>query len=410
MVLPPQGPPAIVVTGLTRRLRSRIVVIMNIRLWIIVWLCLLSHMATLWSADQSLAEKRRSYLLTGMRAEREKLLSGHVIMSGEHWKTTQKLGNIRVSVKFELAFDKEARLYRCSQRDFAQYVLTGLTPVQKTTLLASRSSLPHGTTPEGIDWCTEEQGGTVVHTPEYDLHLAVGTNRVTRLAPGIVRKTQVYEWDLDVLGLIDWVAFRREYHLNDLLIAYEKRLKCHSVDLDQAGLACLKLRSDWNPNADTVEYEIWIDQKEGMTPISISRKDMNNSMRESSRSEVSWREINGVKVPVAFRIIDAIDPNNPEGYDLTLEWIHVNEPLDPKLFTPAGITESNSALVADLRLGQVVVERVHPLPLPVATPKPVAPQPSSRLGWIVLGHLVVGGGVSWWYSRRKSRSQSAGST
>ena len=356
----------------------------------------------------SVTESSRDYIFTGMHAEREKLRTGHVMMHGEHWRTARKMGEYRVSVQFELAFDNDARTYRCTQRDFAQYDMTGLTSELKAKLLRSRPSLPHGTTPEGIDWCTDEQSGTVVHTPEYDLHHTAETNRVTRLAPGSVRKTQVYEWDLAVLGLVDWVSFRREYHLSDLLIAYKTRLTCHSVDLDQSGLTCMKLRSKWSPKVDSVEYEIWIDEKQGMTPVSISRKDLNDSMRESSRSEVSWNKINGVMVPVAFRINDILDSENTEGYDLTLEWIHVNEPLDPKLFAPAGITESNSALVADLRLGQIVVERVHPLPLPLATPISVAPKPPSRLGWIVLGHLIAGGVFSWWYSRRKSRSKTTG--
>ena len=213
------------------------------------------------------------------------------------------------------------------------------------------------------------------------------------------------EWDLAALGLVDWNYFEGEYHLLDILNSYETRLTCHSVEANNSGLSCLILRSDWQPNADSVEWEIWIDENRGMSPISISRKDLNDSLRETSRSDVSWKEINDVMVPIAFRINDLDDPEITEGYDLTLEWSHINEPLDPKLFTPAGITENKSALIADMRLGQVVVEKVNPLPLAADTV--VKPKPPSRLGWIVLGHLVAGGCLSWWYSRRKSRRQSA---
>ncbi len=397
MVLPPQGPPAIVVTGLTRRLRSRIVIVMNIRLWIIVWLCLFSHATRVWSADQSLVEKRRSYLLTGMRAEREKLRSGQVVMTGDHWRHSSVLGMFRISVRFEIAFDRDSRSSRYTQHDYVQYNATRMAPERKDKQW-NRSDLPHGTTPEGVDWVTEEKGGTVVHTPEYDLHLAIGKTHVTRLSPGTVRRTYVREWDLRALGLIDWPSFSGVYHFDDIMNAFETRSSDHSVEMDPSGLSRLTVRFD------ETEYEIWIDETLGMTPVRISRKELEDPERETSRSDVSWKEINDVIVPIAFRINDLDDPEITEGYDLTLEWSHVNEPLDPKLFTPAGITENKSALIADMRLGQVVVEKVNPLPLAADTV--VKPKPPSRLGWIVLGHLIAGGYVSWWYSRRKARRQS----
>ena len=103
-----------------------------------------------------------------------------------------------------------------------------------------------------------------------------------------------------------------------------------------------------------------------MTPVSISRKDLNDSLKEVSRNDVVWKEINGVMVPVSFGIRMLNKQKYPKGYDLKLEWSHVNEPLDSKVFTPAGITESCGALVADMRLGQVVVEQINPLPVPIA--------------------------------------------
>ena len=112
-------------------------------------------------------------------------------------------------------------------------------------------------------------------------------------------------------------------------------------------------------------------------------------------------------VPVSFQIRMMHEQKYPEGYDLTLEWSHVNEPLNPKVFTPAGITESAGALVADMRLGQVVVERINPMPVSIASPKPVASNARSRLGWILLAQLIAGGGFAWWYYRRKARRQSS---
>ena len=404
VVLSPEGPAAVGVMVLTRTLRSRMVRVMNLPSWVIVVLCLLTQARPSGSADRSVAEKRRSYLITGVQAEREKLRSGQVVMTGEHWSTWPALGTVRLSVRFDVYFDHDSRSYRYTQRDYVPYVSQGLDPQTKARFLA-RTDLPHGTTPEGVEWVTTGDGGTVVHTPEYDLYNSTGHPHVTRQAPGTVEGYTVREWDLVALGLLDWQALDGGFRLNDILNAYETVWKCHSVETNTAGMSCLKLRSEWNPKADSVEYEIWIDEKQGMTPISIARKDLNDSLKEKSRSDVGWKKVNGVMVPVSFRVNIVHKPEYTEGYDLTLEWSHVNEPLDPKVFTPAGITESPGAMVADMRLGQIVVERVHPLP--IASPKLVHPKPSTWLGWIVLGHLIAGGGFAWWYHRRRAKRQSA---
>ncbi len=380
---------------------------MNLLSSIIVALCLLTPAQPPASADDAVVEMHRRFLLTGMRAEREKLRSGQVVITGEHWSnTTVSLGMIRFSVRFDVSFDHDSRSYRYTQRDYLPQGTRGMDPQRKTSLLA-RSELPRGTTLKGEEWVATDDGGTVVHTPEYDLHHNNGHPHVSRMAPGTAVGFTVREWDLATLGLVDWPLFDTGWGLTKILDDYELRLMCHSVETDSSGLSCLKLRSDWNPNIDSVEWEIWIDEKHGMTPVSISRKDLNDSLKETSRSDVGWKEINGVMVPVSFQIRMMHEQKYPEGYDLTLEWSHVNEPLDPHVFTPAGITESAGALVADMRLGQIVLERVIPQPLPVATPKPDASYARSWLEWILLGQLIAGAGFAWWYYRRRARRQSA---
>ena len=404
VVLPSTVPAAVGGIDLTRTLPARMVQAMNLPSWIIVALCLLTQATPSWSADDAVKEKQRRFLITGMRAEREKLRSGHAILTGDHWSHTPVLGRQRLSVRFDVYFDHDSRSYRYTQQDYEQYATAGMDPKMKARLLA-RSDLPHGITPEGVEWVSTDNGGTVVHTPEYDLHNPPHHPHVTRQAPGTLDGTSVREWDLAAVGLLDWPSFEGGLRIGNILDAYETRVKCHSVEIDPSGLSRLKLRSEWT------ETEIWIDEKQGMTPVRITRKDLNDSLKETSQSDVGWKEINGVMVPVSFRINYLYQPEITEGYDLTLEWSHVNEPLDPQVFTPAGITESKSALVADMRLGQIVVERVNPLPLPVpvagATPKSIQPKPPSRLGWIVLGHLIVGGGFAWWYYRRRAKRQAA---
>jgi|GEM_PF-2670266 len=348
---------------------------------------------------QTLLEKR-SYLVAGMRSEREKLRSGQVVLKGEHWRNSKELGEFRISVRFEVAFDHDAHSYRFTQHDYAQYSTAKMSPQEKADYW-ERTDVPHGTSPNGIDWVTEAKGGTVVHTPLYDLHLAIDSPTVSRLPPGASQKTTIREWDLAALGLMDWPMFSAEYRLKEILDGFETGLSCHAVEMGPSGLSNLKVR------ADDTQYDVWIDEKQGMTPVSISRQELNDSMRETSRSDVSWKVISGVWVPVSFGISDLLGPDITFGYDLILEWSSVNEQLAADTFTPAGIDKNPDALVADLRLGQIVVERVHPRPLPVLTPKaiePLVPQSRSRRNWLIGGNLVLFGIAIWIIRRQRKKS------
>lgn len=377
------------------------------RLCFFVIVAILHASADSMADELELREAQRRFLISGMRAEREKLRSGQVVITGEHWSdTTLTLGMIRLPVRFDVYFDHDSKSYRYTQRDYEPYDSKGMDPQMKARLL-KRSVLPHGTTPEGVEWVTTDNGGTVVRTPEYDLHHTPDHPHVTRLAPGAAHGFSVREWDLSTLGLVDWPSFEGGLRLNAILDAYETIQKCHFVESTPSGLSCLKLRSEWNPHADSVEYEIWIDEKHGMTPISISRQDLNDSLKEVSRSDVGWKEINGVMVPITFRIRMLHQKKYPEGYDLTLDWSHVNEPIDPKVFSPAGITDSKSALVADMRLGPVVVEQVHPPQLPAIATNPQLNTPiigASRLFWLIFGNMILLLGGLWWYVRRRAKS------
>ena len=375
--------------------------------WIIAALYLLSSISAVGSADDSVDAQRR-FLLTGMRAERDKLRSGQVIITGEHWgKTTRTLGMMRLPVRFDVYFDHDLRSYRYTQQDYEAQDAKFVDPRLKATLLA-RKDLPRGTTPDGVEWLAHDMGGTIVRTPDYDLHNSIGHPHVDRSAPGTANGYAVREWDFAKLGLVDWHSFGGKLHLPEILEAFETFWICHSVEMAPTGLSCLKLRTVFNPFADSVELEIWIDEKQGMTPISVARHDLRNSLKETSRSDVSWREINGAMVPVSLRISNIHRLDYTEGYDLTLEWSHVNEKLDPKVFTPAGITDSPGAMVADMRLGQIVVERVNQMPLPDfathVTSQPIHPAAPSRWRWLILAN-VIGGGVAWWFYHRRDQQK-----
>ncbi len=348
---------------------------------------------------QTVSEKR-SYLIAGMRSEREKLRSGHVVLKGEHWRKSMELGEFRIPVRFEVAFDHDSRSVRFTQLDYAQYSTATMSPQEKASYW-ERADVPHGTGLNGVDWVADPKGGTVVHTPMYDLHLAIGSPTVSRLPPGVSHRTTIKEWDIAAFGLMDWPCFAAEYHFHEILAEFETGLICHAVEMSPSGLSNLRLR------ADDTEYDIWIDEKQGMTPVSISRKELKDSMRESSRCDVSWKAISDVWVPVSFRISDLEGPDITQGYDLTLEWSVVNERLPLETFTPAGIDKDPNAVVADIRLGQIVIERVFPKPLPDFASnriEPIVPKSHSRRNWLILGNVFLIGMILWIIRRQWKKS------
>ncbi len=354
--------------------------------------------------DSDTSQARRQFLMVGMRAEREKLRSGQVVITGDHWRTSPELGEQRLPARFDVWFDLDAQKFRFTQRDFEQHPSQGMDP-RKLERLLKHTSYPRGSTSQGVEWVTTDCGGTLVRTPDYDLHQPMDHPHVSRMAPGTVTGTVIRVWDFQTMGLEDWNSFEGNDGLDHVLAAYGESLQFHSLGIDQSGITNLKVRSEWNPHANSTEYELWIDEIHQMTPIRVLRHDLNDSLKVVSQCDVSWKELAGAMVPTTFKISNIHNPPEyTEGYDLVLDWSHVNEPIDSKVFTAEGIAQPG-ALVADMRLGQIVVERVHPTPLPVAaaTPKPVQPKPPSRLGWIVLGHLIAGGLFAVWFYRRKAR-------
>jgi hypothetical protein len=405
VVLPPQGPPAIVVTGLTRRPRSRIVVIMNIRLWIIVWLCLLSHTTRLWSTDDSVAEKRR-YLAAGMRAQRESLRSGHVVMLGEHTRQSADFSDFRVPVRFRYYFDHDALTYRHETRDYTA-IKTEVVKKNKLSVPENHQRLPHGVTDKGVEWMSREVGGIVVNTPECSLFKSHGTKHVDRLPPGTVGHTHVREMDVRVFGMVDWMLFDTGTSCEKCLDAFQRVYPGAAVDA--AGNGVVHFTFTFKGDA---ELEFWIDEKHGMTPLRMIRSERISGQRvQTSRSEVSWEARNGTWVPKTFLIQSNHQSGSKEELALTLDWESVNEPLAPKVFTAAGLAETHKEvrLVADMTLGTPIIEPVVPREMKMDQPLATSTsnQPPFRLGWILLAQLITGVGFAWWYSCRKSRRQSA---
>lgn len=344
----------------------------------------------------------RDFLLSGMRSEREKLVAGRTVIRGEHLYRSKAIGECRVPVLFDIAFDYKSKLFRHCRSDYRPVNTRLIGPEQ---YLAAENKTPfikgRGTDKDCVDWIAIEDKASVVRTPMYDLHRRAESVQVTRLPPGSAQGV-VDEWDMRCLGLLDFPSLVACSSFDETLDAYGNRLKCIAVNTDESKVSRLIMQFEGG------EYEIWIDEEHGMTPIRISQYETGKVRREMSSAVVGWKHMSNTWVPNSMRVWESDSNNTYQSFELLLEWLSVNEPLDPKLFTASGLVDAPGSVVADTTLGTMIIESVVPKTLPDIAPKPVAPKPSSGLGWIVLGHLIAGGVFSWWYSRRKSRSQTTG--
>ena len=403
VVLPSEVAAAVDGFDLTPTLPARMVFVMRLSPYLIVMLGLLPQGESSWSADDSVNEKRR-FLAAGMRSEREKLRSGQVEMRGEHSHLTREFPNFRVPVRFRYDFDHSSRKYRHETRDYIPYDMNAR-DASHLDDEKTNPDLPHGVTEKGIQWFSREIGGTTIHTPQYSLFKMCRARHVDRMPPGTQGIIRIREMDVRVFGITDWLMFSQRTPYDALIDAIETTYSGASVVGEENGISHLSFKT-----GGEILLEIWVDERRGMTPIRLVRTELFQGNRESSRSDVSWEPIGGTWVPKTFAIQSNYKSGSMDGLALTLDWKSVNEPLDHKIFTAAGIADEDGNIqsVADTTLGKTIIEQINPLL--IATPKPVQPKPPSRLGWIVLGHLIAGGGVSWWYYRRRSRRQSAGST
>ncbi len=371
--------------------------------WIIAALCLLSSISFAGSADDSVGEKHR-FLISGMRAEREKLRSGRVEMLGEYSKPSKDFPEFRVPVRFLYLFDHDQSRFRHETRDFRPKIIK---PIRSKRLddATENSELPRGVTAAGEKWVSVEIGGTIVHTPEFSLFRSCGTSVIDQLPPGTVGHTAVLEMDIRTFGLTDLLMFQTGTPLARCLNALESKYPEPAIENEANGIS----RFRFNFHGEVL-WEIWVDEIHGMTPIRSVRTELKEGKRESSRSEVTWQRIHDVWVPSTFSIRMSSRSTMDRELSLIMNWESVNQPLEAKLFTARGLAEADQTIqvVADTSLGQVVIEPAIQLPMPSVTisasMKPVKPDSSSRFWWIILAN-VIGVGVAWWFIRRWARRQ-----
>ena len=358
---------------------------------IVTFLLILSPTSEVCAGDTEIALGK--YVLAGIRAERESLHSGSVVLTGIRTETGKSWGKFEANVSYSIDFDCDKGLFRLEQSGFDMIWVDSLGP--STDKWTQRSDLPHGQDESGRRWVSVESGGVVVKTTEYDMYRAKNSSSITRLAPGDVKNTGVDVFDIRSIGLMGLLEFQQGKTIAEVL-----------DDLYDLSVIAVRVESPKGYHCQysyrNTKQEFWIDESKGMAPY---RWTTTTSGIERFRSDIDSEIKNSQWVPVTYSFTDKSIVDVERSLHLTLDWKSVNQPVAPYLFTSQGIAIDANSLVTDMRLGKIIVEPVNQPPLTDyitdINTVPV-PQSRSRLYWLFLGNLLVIGLGWWFYGKRRS--------
>jgi hypothetical protein len=104
-----------------------------------------------------------------------------------------------------------------------------------------------------------------------------------------------------------------------------------------------------------VPQTLWVDENQGFSPVRLSYVVPGSEPTEPeqllSECQVRWKKEAGAWVPASLRFERRVRGHINDFYSLTFDWISVNKPAEPKLFTPDGLDVPAGTRVEDLRGG-----------------------------------------------------------
>lgn len=162
----------------------------------------------------------------------------------------------------------------------------------------------------------------------------------------------------------------------------------------------------WNPDHTVaVEYEFIIDTALGYAPITVRLRHngtIGAHWTEYDVTESEWKEVNGVFVPIQVRVHGTT--HRISHYEFAMKWSHVNEALDPALFTEQGLSLKDGDKIGTAQGNKWVINKVVGVETPkrqaaksVQAPTDLRP----RVAVLLVVHAALIGG--WLYFRRRRK-------
>jgi hypothetical protein len=275
-------------------------------------------------------------LLAKMKASRDLLKSGTyrasatVLTNGN----ADDAGPIKFNVVIFSSFDFGKGLLRFDQtRTVIRDIAGEAIPHQKIG--------KHIRTPElVINWTNSRDAQNLARA------MVVGIDPpMTKPLPGIS------PFDVRSLGLTLWGDLMAGVPFNG---SYETWDKGRRIEVFPEANGIYRLRLLQGHRSGTfVPQTLWLDEHQGFSPVRLS---YSIPSAEPGQPEwfifdcrVRWKEEARVWVPASFRIERRVRGRLVEFYTLGIEWISVNEPIQPELFTADGLDVPLRTPVIDFR-------------------------------------------------------------
>jgi hypothetical protein len=275
-------------------------------------------------------------LLAKMKTSRDLLKSGTFRASGRLFTNRRSLGVQQPPSDFQIfsAFDLDKGLFRFDR-------------TQDVIRQTGADSVP------GVEI------GKYVRTPE----LAITwinpweyKNRARATAVGIYQPTlkppiMISPVDVRSIGLSLWDDFRAG---TPFTVCFEAWDKGSLIRVFPEANGVYRLRLERSGRLGTyVPQTLWIDERQGFSPVRLSyiipTGEPGLPDQLLSECQVRWKDEAGVWVPVSLHFERRVRGHLNEFCALRFEWISVNEPIPPKLFTADGLDVPIGTQVVDHR-------------------------------------------------------------
>ncbi len=321
------------------------------------------------------------FVMKGMKAHRQQLVKGKVVISGVKKVDRPLIRNQETDVSILCAFDHESGLLRFDRRE-AQSTIdsagkTASDPVTRQSRLWRNSeSIAH--------WREIHQPGE----PSLEIHpLSYKPRRTTETL-----------FDIRAVGMLYWLSFFDNSQVEEVL---ESLMFVPAEPVEERGG---QYRLVWE--LDDHRRTLWVDAKRGFTPTKMIIEDKAGEGWDPEpllENKTSWRQVDGVWVPEAFmiRMRNKLVERIAEGklrsagetstsYHLAFEWESVNAPLPDNLFSYKKQELPRGTYVVDFRSGEPIIAEV------IGADSSLPPSPQSKQeSWglsrflLVLGSILV---------------------
>lgn len=337
-------------------------------------------------SDSVLADARQRALLflNGMISGRERLLSGEYIAVGRVSGTRSDAPPLNGEVSLYSVFDFQTQRLRFDRRE-TRYVETllsrktelGQPPTKATTrkvLLQPIEGRCVVDPERWVDWNDNAPAEVRIYP------------RTASWAGGIARP-----FDIRILSLGLLFSMDKQTPFSELMSIYSRQ-DIINVAMDTDNVCCITWKLGTEGRGRRI---LWIDQSVGYSPVRLEIHDLGQLDKPpalstlSTRASCTWLEKERVWVPTSFVIEGEMETSEPRKYELSFDWMKVNQPVDSGKFSPEGLKIENYARVMDVR-GEfpVLVDELNG-PSPLAPPVTIPDNKQSSFPFLMINLGIV---------------------